>query len=141
MRSILTVVVALLAVALLTGMGSLGGTPEGTVPKADENIHAQIVDRLGVKTDVTWLSMDGKASLEGKRGAGKMTVPFHDLKEVSFGPVSGDEVSADLLLKSGGHHEVGVAKSLLFYGDTGYGVFRISAGEVSRIVIHPGRKR
>jgi hypothetical protein len=134
MRSALTAVLVLLAAAMLTGMGSLGGTPEGTVPKTDENIKARIVDRLGVSTEVNSFSMDGKVFLEGRRGEGKMNVPFHDLKEVTFGPVSGEDVAADLLLTSGSRHQLKVNKSTLFYGDTGYGAYRIAAGDVSRIV-------
>jgi hypothetical protein len=134
MRGLLTTILVLLTAAMLTGMGSLGGTPEGTVPKTDENVKAQIVDRAGVSTEVSSFSMDGKVFLEGRRGEGKMNVPFHDLKEVTFGPVSGEDVAADLLLVSGSRHQLKVNKSTLFYGDTGYGAYRIAAGDVGRIV-------
>ncbi len=134
MRGALTAVLVLLTAAVLTGMGSLGGTPEGSVPKVDENVKARIVDRLGVTTEVSSFSMDGKVFLEGRRGEGKMNVPFHDLKEVGFGQVSGDDVAADLLLKSGGRHQLKVNKSTVFYGDTGYGAYHITAGDISRIV-------
>lgn len=134
MRRIMTAVLVLLAAALLLGMGNLGGTPEGAIPKTDENIRAQIVDRSGVATELSRFSMDGKVFLEGGRGDGKMSVFFRDLKEVSFGQVSGNEASAVLLLKSGSRLQLKVNKSAIFYGDTGYGVFRIEAGGVSRIV-------
>ena len=134
MRGLLTAVLILLAAAMLTGMGNLGGTPEGTVPKVEENVKARIVDRLGVSTEVSSFSMDGKVFLEGRRGEGRMNVLFHDLKEVSFGQVSGEDVAADLLLTSGNRHQLKVNKSAVFYGDTGYGAYHISAGDVSRIV-------
>lgn len=134
MRSALTAVLALLAAALLTGMGSLGGTPEGTVPKTDENIRAQIVDRSGVSTELSRFSMDGNVFLDGRRGEGKMSVFFHDLKEVGFGAVSGNDAPAELSLKSGSRVQLKVSKSAVFYGDTGSGAYRISAGDVSRIV-------
>ena len=134
MRGALTVVLVLLAVTMLMGMGNLGGTPEGTVPKTEENIKAQIVDRSGVSTELSGFSMSGKVFLEGRRGDGQMSVFFRDMKEISFGPVSGNDAPAELLLKSGNRLQLKVNKSAVFYGDSGYGAFRISAGDVNRIV-------
>lgn len=131
MRGVLTTVLVLLAAVMLTGMGDLGGTPE----KTKENIKARIVDRSGVATDVSQFSLDGKLFLEGKRGDGTMSVFFRDLEEIGFGPVSGGEVPADLLLRSGDRLQLKMRKSAVFYGDTGYGAFRISAGDVGRIVL------
>ena len=134
MRGLLAPVLILLAAVMLTGMGNLGGTPEGTIPKVDENVKAKIVDRAGVSTELSSFSMDGKVFLEGRRGEGKMSVFFRDLKEVSFGPVSGDDVAADLLLQSGSRQQLKVLKSTLFYGNTGVGAYHISAGDISRII-------
>ena len=134
MRGVLTAIPVLLTAIVLMGMGSLGGPPEGTVPKTSENIKAQIVDRSGVSTELSRFSMDGNVFFKGKLGAGEMSVLFHDLEEISFGPASGEEVPADLLLKSGARHQLKVHKSAVFYGDTGYGAFNISAHDVSRII-------
>lgn len=135
MRSVLTTVLILLTAAMLAGMGSLGA-PEGTVPKTEENIKAQVIDRAGVSTDLSRFSMDGNVFLEGRRGEGTMSVFFRELKEVSFGPVSGEDAPAELLLKSGSRLQLKVRKSAIFYGDTGAGAYRISASDVSRIVFH-----
>jgi len=134
MRRVLMIVLALLAVAVLTGMGDLGGIPAGTVPKTDENIKAQIVDRSGVSTELSNFSMDGQIFLDGRRGDGQMNIFFRELREISFGKVSGEEVPVDLLLKSGSRLQLNVRKRTLFYGDTGYGAYRIPARDVSRIV-------
>ncbi len=134
MRYLLTVALVLLIAPLLMGMGNLGGTPEGTIPKTEENVQAQLVDRSGVSTHLTRFSMDGNVFLSGRRGEGQMNVFFRDLKEVSFGPLSGNDAPADLQLKSGKHVQLKVEKNAVFYGDTGSGTFRISAGDVSRIV-------
>jgi hypothetical protein len=134
MRGALTVVLVLLAATMLMGMGNLGGTPEGTVPKTEENIKVQIVDRSGVSTELSRFSMSGMVFLEGRRGDGQMSVFFRDMKEISFGPVSGNDAPAELLLKSGSRLQLKVNKSAVFYGDSGYGAYRISAGDVNRIV-------
>ena len=136
MRNLLTVALALLTAILLLGMGNLGGTPEGTVPKTEENIRALLVDRSGVSNELIRFSMDGNVLLKGRRGEGQMSVFFRDLKEVSFGPVSGNYAPADLLLKSGKRVQLKVEKNAIFYGDTGSGAYHISAGDVSRIVFH-----
>jgi len=135
MRSTLITVLVLPAAALLLGMGSLGGVPEGTVPKTDENIKVQISDRSGVTTELNEFSMDGNVFLEGRLGDGKMNVFFRDLQEVAFGQVGGEEVPAELLLKSGSRMQLEVRKRAVFYGSTGYGAYRITARDVSRIVI------
>jgi hypothetical protein len=134
MRGIMLAALVLLTATLLMGMGNLGGTPEGTVPKTDENIMAQIVDRSGVTIEVSRFSQDGKVFLDGRRGDGEMSVFFRDLREISFGPVSGNEAQADLLLKSGSRLQLKVNKNALFYGDTGYGTYRVAVGGVCRIV-------
>lgn len=136
MRNLLTAILTLLTAALLMGMGSFGGTKEGTVPKTDENIAAQLVDRSGVSNELTRFSMDGNVFLSGRRGEGQLTVSFRELKGVSFGPVSGNDVPADLRLKSGKQIQLMVNKSAVFYGDTGSGAYHIPAGNVTRIEFH-----
>ena len=136
MRSALPAIVVILTATMLMGMGGLGGTPEGTVPKTDEDIRAQVVDRAGVSTALSRFSRDGKVFLEGRRGEGEVSVFFRDLKEVSFGKLSGDEVPADLLLTSGTRIQLKIPKNTVFHGDTGYGAYWISAADVSRIVFH-----
>ena len=127
MRGALTVVAVILVAAVLCGMGNLGETPEGTVPKTAVNIAAHITDRSGVKTDVARFSMDGKVSLLGRRGAGEISILIRDLKEITFGTPSGEIVTADLLFKDGNRVQLTVPKSATFYGDTGYGAYWIAA--------------
>ncbi|MBU5639027.1 hypothetical protein KOM00_20100 [Geomonas sp. Red69] len=136
MRKIMTAALVLLTATVLMGMGSLGGAPEGEVPKTDENIKVQLTDRSGVKIELTRFSMNGKVFIEGKRGAGEMSVFFHDLKEIGFGPVNGDAVPADLLLKSGRRVQLSIRTGAVFHGDTGDGAYQISAPNISRIQIH-----
>lgn len=134
MRCFKMTVPVLLVAVLLMGMGDLGGVPAGTIPKTEENIKAQIVDRSGVSTEVSGFSMDGQVFLDGRRGDGQMSVFFRDLREINFGIVSGEEVPVDLLLKSGSRFQLHVRKRTLFYGDTGHGAYRIPARDISRIV-------
>jgi hypothetical protein len=127
-------VLTLLTAALLMGMGSIGGTQDGTIPKTKENVRVQLVDRSGVSNELTRFSMDGNVFLNGRRGEGQVSVMFRDLQEVSFGPVSGSTMPADLLLNSGKRLQLKVEKNAIFYGEMGSGTYHISAGDVSRIM-------
>jgi hypothetical protein len=131
----LMTVLVLSAAALVMGMGGLGGVPEGTVPKTDENIKVRISDRSGVTTELNEFSMDGNVFLDGRLGDGKMDIFFRDLREVAFGQVSGDEVPVELLLKSGSRLQLKMRKRAVFYGNTGYGAYRITARDVNRIIV------
>jgi hypothetical protein len=135
MRGIVTTGLVLLTAAILMGMGNMGGTPEGSVPNTSENIKVQLVDRKGVAVELSRFSMDGKIYLEGNLGEGTMSVNFGDLKEVSFGPVTGDSVPADLLLSSDRHLQLKVHKVTVFYGVTENGAYRISVQNTDRIIV------
>jgi len=135
MRVLLKLVPVAATAVLLMGMGSLGGIPEGTVPKTGENVRVQISDRSGVTTDLEKFSMDGNVFLNGRRGDGQMEVFFRDLRQIDFGQVSGEDVPADLQFKSGSQLELRVRKRAVFYGSTNQGAFRIPVRDVSRIVV------
>lgn len=137
MRAFSLSVLMLLFGLFLLGMGSLGGRPEGTVPQPKENIRARIVDRSGVSTEVEHFSLEGRISLEGKRGQGEMTVLFKKLKGISFARVEGEAVPAELKFKNGGTLTLIVNGSSVFYGSTRYGAFRIRAGDIRKIEILP----
>jgi hypothetical protein len=64
-----------------------------------------------------------------------MDIFFRDLREVAFGQVSGDEVPVELLLKSGSRLQLKMRKRAVFYGNTGYGAYRITARDVNRIIV------
>ena len=134
MRVIVAIVFLVLTGAVLTGMGNMGGTPEGAVPNTAENIKVLLVDRTGVSTELSRFSMDGKVFLEGGLGEGTMSVNFPDIKEVNFGTVTGDMISADLQLISGRRLRLYLPKVIVCYGETGIGAYKISVQKISRIV-------
>lgn len=122
-----------LGALLLTGMGGLGGAPEGTVPQTEENIKVKLTDREGVTTELSQFSLDGKTSFEGQRGGGKILVFMRNVASAEFGAVSGEDVPVDIKLKSGESLQIKVRKRLVFYGSTGYGAFQIRARDLRRV--------
>jgi hypothetical protein len=133
MKRILATFSLLAAALLLLGMGDLGGAPAGSVPQTAENLHAVVIDRSGIRTDLSQFSMDGTLFLEGNRGSGKLTVDFKKIAAVDFGQVSGDRVAVSLQLKDGEKIDLMILRRALFYGDTGYGAFKIAARDLQRI--------
>jgi hypothetical protein len=115
------------------GMGGIGGQPEGVVPETDVSIQANIKDRSGITTSLNQFSMDGKTFLEAWRGQGKLSVPFQNIKAISFGEIKGDEVKIDAKLKSGDSMILSVRSRALFYGSTGFGAFQIKSRDVANI--------
>ena len=128
------ILAGLTALVLLTGMGEMGGAPNGAVPQTKENLQAVITARQGVKTEVGHFSMGGKTFLEGARGSGKMTVDFRQLTALEFGePTAGEEMPVILRLREGDPLRLQVKKSAIFYGSTGYGTYQIRARDVRHI--------
>lgn len=133
MKRWLLAAILLLVTAFLTGMGSLGGAPEGGVPQTEENIKVRLTDRQGVATELTQFSVEGKTAIEGKYGSALMTVFFRNIQRAEFGPGEGEEVPVRLFLKTGETLEIKVRKRHIFYGSTGFGALQIRAREIARI--------
>jgi hypothetical protein len=118
---------------LLTGMGGLGGGPEGTVPETSENIQARVYDRSGAVAELSQFSMDGQVFLTGKLGDGDVTVFFKDLRQIDFTQVTGEYIPAKLQLDSGKALDLKIRKRAVFYGSTGFGAYQIRARDIKRI--------
>jgi len=124
------------SVALICmGMGGLGGQPEGSVPKTDIDIHAQVKDRVGTTTDLNQFSMDGKTYLEAWHGKGKLSIPLQQVGTITFGEIKGDAVMAEVRLKSGEAMSLSIRSRVQFYGSTGFGAFQIASRDVASIAI------
>ena len=117
-----------------TGMGGLGGQPEGTIPETDANIQAEVKDRDGVTTSLEKFSMAGKISTDAWRGQGKLTIPFNNIDTITFGDNRGDAVMVDVKLKTGETMTLQVRSRAQFYGSTGFGAFQIKSKDLALIV-------
>lgn len=133
MKGLAISMMIVLTALLLSGMGELGGGPEGTVPETSENIKARVFDRSGTMAELTRFSMDGKVFLAGKIGDGEVTVFFKDIREVDFNQVTGEYIRAILKLASGKSLDLRISKRAVFYGSTGFGAYNIRARDVKRI--------
>lgn len=133
LRAIIFLVVVMLC---LTGMGNLGGGPEGTVPKVDENIRVKVTDRDGVTIELSEFSQEGKLALDGTLGSAQMTILFKNMASADFSPVENkEEMTVSIKLKDGANVSIKIRKRLIFYGSTGYGAYQIKARDLKRIEI------
>lgn len=122
-----------LILVFCSGMGSVGGYPEGTIPETDARIHAKLKDRAGVETNLNQFSMDGKTHVVAWVGKAEMTIPFEHIATITFDSVQGEQVRADVKLKSGNVLDVNIPTRALFYGSTGFGTFKVKARDVAQV--------
>ena len=128
--SILFLVVAL----LLTGMGGLGGDPEGTLPETEKNFSVAITDRGGVETSLKNFSMDGSTFLHAKLGNASVTVAFEDIEVVEFKSMANEMITVALALKGDKELVVKIRRRSGFAGQMDVGILHIRAEDVARIV-------
>jgi hypothetical protein len=121
------------ALLLLTGMGGLGGIPEGTIPEVKEDIGVTLVDRSGTTTELSRVSVDGNLFIEGLRGNGKVTIPVQEVQRLEVTAVSGEAVAARLRLRNQEVLILTLRKRAVIYGDTGYGAYQILLRDVKTI--------
>jgi len=133
MKGFVASILVLFFAVVLTGMGELGGGPSGTVPETTENINARVFDRMGIMAELTQFSMEGNVFLEGTSGKGEITIPFKNLKSIEFGEIIGQDMFVSVQLKSGETLPLKVTKKAVFYGDTGYGAYRIRVRDIKRV--------
>jgi hypothetical protein len=133
MKRVISLAMAFGAFLLLTGMGGLGGVPEGTIPEVKEDIGARLVDRSGTATELTRVSVDGNLFLEGMRGNGKVSIPLQEVMRLEVTAVAGETVAARLLLRNENTLNLSLRKRAVLYGDTGYGAYQIQLRDVQSI--------
>ncbi len=133
MKRLVDLGLLLVAALFCTGMGDLGGLPQGTVPETDVQITAKVIDRSGVETTLNQFSMDANTFLDAQRGSGQLTIPFQQLASVTFGKANGDQMPVQATLKSGQVLDLTVRKRAVFFGSTGFGTFVVKARDLSRI--------
>ena len=133
MKRVFTYTLLIVVALFCMGMGGLGGQPEGTVPKTDVRIQADIKDRDGISTNLNQFSMNGNTFLEALRGKGQLTIPFQHIDTITFSEVREEELKVDVKLKSGNVMTLAILSDAQFYGSTGYGAFQIKAKNVYSI--------
>ncbi len=122
----------------LMGMGELGGTaPLEKIPIPAKDFKVEIVDQLGVKTNLSNFSQEGKVVLAGKRGQAQIAIPFAIISKVEFLKLEGQEVILKVSLREPKSYEIKIEKKSKFFGQADFGPLRIEAQDIKAINFLP----
>ncbi len=123
---------------LLMGMGELGGTaPLEKIPIPAKDFKVEIIDQLGVKTNLSKFSQEGKVVLAGKRGQAQIAIPFEIISKIEFIKLEGREVILKVSLREPKSYEVKIEKKSKFFGQADFGPLRIEAQDLKIINFLP----
>ena len=126
------------ACLLLTGMGELGGTaPLEKIPTPAKDFKVEIIDQIGVRTNLTKFSQEGKVILSGKRGQAQIAIPFENISRIEFLKLEGQEVILKVTLRELKSYEIKMEKKSKFFGQADFGPLRIEAQDIKMINFLP----
>ena len=127
------------AVALFNMAGLGGGDDEGIeVPQAGEIWKATVVDSTLTETPLDEFSWEGFTHVQGKLGAGEISIRFEDIARIDFEPTEKTRSLALVQLKDGSVKKLSVDGRNALYGKTGFGSFKVLLKDVKRLVITGG---
>ena len=130
----LTIFAILALLPLLTAMSALQGESPDKVPTPAKKFLATFIDQTDETTDCREASIDGETFLEGKRGSGTNTIPFENIREVSF-LLQGEKLNGIVKLHDGNVFELALNKNQRAYGKTKYGNFQIKLSELKKMTL------
>jgi hypothetical protein len=86
MKRMLRLGLGFLVALSLMGMGGFDPNEKpGEIPIPDKEVTATITDVEGTLITLSQFSLNGQTALNGKLGAGKVTIPFSQIKVVTLG--------------------------------------------------------
>ena len=112
----------LILIALLSGMGSLGGKPTARekAPEPNERFDALIVDMEGMEIQVTYISYDGELYVPVYRGRALITIPFNNIDKIEMGDKENARRKAKISFKNRRTGEFLIDEGILFNCSSGY---------------------
>lgn len=132
-------VLAAAALALFSMPGLGGGDEEGIeVPAATEIWKATVVDSTLTETPLDEFSMEGFTHVQGKLGAGEVSIRFSDIARIDFEPTEKSRSLALVQLKDGSVKKLSVDGRAALYGKTGFGSYKVLLKDVKRVVFTGG---
>ena len=127
------------AIAFFSMPGLGGGDEEGIeVPSANEMWKATVVDSTLTETQLDDFSMEGFTHVQGKLGAGEISIRFDDISRIDFEPTEKTRSLALVQLKDGSVKKLSVDGRSALYGKTGFGSYKILLKDVKRVVFTAG---
>ncbi len=123
------------AALFLLGMGQLGpANKAGEIPLPEQEVTVQLTDVQGFSLTLTQFSINGQTFLQGRLGAGRLSIPFHRIQSITFAAATKgvwariettDRSTVELLLDKGG----------TAYGRIKPGTYQIPLEQVRQITV------
>lgn len=130
--SLLFLIICALFVSGMSGLG--GDDAPRRIPTPDENYAVTVLDQVDVLTKVTMFTIDGHSLFLGRKGKGRLAVPFGKIRRVDFRLKDG-EFEALIQLKNGGKLSLTADRRYECFGRTKFGNFKITLGDIKTLTI------
>lgn len=134
-RRFLLTVLAVSFALLIMAMGKMdlpGNTEE--IPLPDKEISVILTDIEGLSLSLTQFSLDGRTFLAGRLGAGKVAIPFHQIRVITFFQ-EGKTLGARVDLTDQTQMTIHLEKGMLSYGRLRAGTYQVPIEKISKIEI------
>ena len=135
MKSRITLIIIIVAAFFLMGMGKMDQSDKsGEIPVPDKEVSAVITDSEGLTLNLTQFSINGKTYLQGKLGAGRVAVPFSQIRFMTLSSEpKGLAVKVELTDRS--QLNLLLEKGLTAYGKIKAGTYQILLDHLKKIEI------
>jgi hypothetical protein len=119
----------------LMGMGKMDPSEKsGEIPNPDKEIAATITDNEDLTLHLTQFSLDGKTYLQGRLGAGRVAVPFSQIRVMTL-TLEPKGIAARVELTDRSQINLFLEKGLKIYGRIKAGTYQIILDQVRKIEI------
>lgn len=126
--------VLLLALGLM-GMGGFDPNEKaGEIPIPDKEVVATITDVEGTLITLNQFSLNGQTVLNGKLGAGKVAIPFSQIKVLTIWPES-KALQAKVELIDQSIQTLSLDRGQTAFGRLKFGIYQIRIEQLKRVEI------
>ena len=135
MKSRFCLAIIIVAAFFLMGMGKMDPSEKsGEIPVPDKEVAAVITDSEGLTLNLTQFSINGKTYLQGRLGAGRVAVPFSQIRVMTLASEpKGLAVKVELTDRS--QLNLLLEKGLTAYGKIKAGTYQILLDQLKKIEI------
>jgi hypothetical protein len=141
MKSWVGIVLIILASVLLLGMGKMGPAEKaGEIPLPEKEVKAVITDNQGMTLTLTQFSINGQAFLSGRLGAGRVTIPFNQIRAMVFSSEP-KGISVNVELTDRTQTALSLEKGQTVYGKIRAGAYQVSIDHLKKIEIQSVTER
>ncbi|OGP51109.1 MAG: hypothetical protein A2Y79_03185 [Deltaproteobacteria bacterium RBG_13_43_22] len=135
MRFRFSLICLVMAAFFLLGMGKLDQTEKpGEIPVPDQEVSVIITDIEGLTLNLTQFSINGQTYLNGKLGAGRVALPFGQIRIIVLSSET-KGIIARVELVDRTQMNLHLEKGLMAYGRIKVGTYQILLDQLKKIEI------